>query len=479
MNVSMHKYWWYAICFFTGMISLILEITGLRILAPSFGNSLYMTGTVINTVLFGLAAGYYAGGWLSAKKQSEHIPFLLLLFSSLYLSIVYSLKSYLFSFALQLPFIAAVLLASAALLFLPMFLLGFISPYIIGLGQEHAGMKSGKVFSISTLGSIVGGILTTFLLIPSVGSRIIMLGCIVVLGVVGCIGLFGRSKKYALLLLLVGMPLLPNEDNNYVLASESPYNLIYVKELFGKNILLLNDNRAMHSTSLDPATGLSFAYYDYFLIPNLLHETKSTLILGNGAGTAMTEILHFFPGRVDGVEIDEELTRIGEKYFGLDVQNSKSSIFHMDARVFLAASQEKYDAIDIDLFSGSAYVPAHLVTKEFFTLAYEHLSDNGIIVINMFSVFKNKPMGNSYIHTIAQVFPSVFITDTMIYAFKTPTTKEELVKKMESAELSPELSYARNLFLKNLEEISIFPNAIVFTDDYAPIEPLIFSEIRR
>lgn len=468
---------WFIVCFITGMISLIIEITGLRLLAPHFGNSVYMTGTLINTVLLGLALGYYLGGYTCQKTKNQKLPYLLLLSSALYLTILLLLKNQLIAFVSPLPFLIGIISISTALFLPPMIILGFISPYIIGMLEEKN--LTGPLFALSTTGSIIGGILATFVLIPTLGSQLIMQSCILVLAIIGILGLAKSTKKILLLLPLFTIIFFLPETDGSLYTTESPYNIIYVKELFGRNILLLNDNTAMHSTSLDQKSKLSFAYYDYFLIAHLLHAAKKTLILGNGAGTSMTEVLYFTESEVDGVEIDKELTSVGKTYFDLDPSNTRATIYHQDARVFLQTINTTYDIIQVDLFSGSAYVPAHLATKEFFKQIKQHLRPGGIAAINMFSIFIDEEVGKRYVQTIHAEFPSVYLSGSMIYAFETPTTQQHLVTTLQSLELSESLSYVREQFFKEFKEIEPDPSIPVFTDDYVPIESLTYAVLQR
>ena len=105
-------------------------------------------------------------------------------------------------------------------------------------------------------------------------------------------------------------------------------------------------------------------------------------MLGNAGGTIARQYGHFWPRtRVDGVEIDSELTDVGYRYFDMG-SNPNLTVDDEDARPWLRASDDRYDMIVIDAYR-QPYIPFYMATKEFFELARDHLAPEGVVVVNV------------------------------------------------------------------------------------------------
>jgi len=176
----------YIVCFITGSVTLIIELICFRLLAPYFGNSNYVTGIIINTVLLGLAVGYYIGGYTADKHKSFFLPFVLVFISTVYLFIIYLTHTFFLDIIGKMNIIAGVSLSVLAMFFLPVILLAFIPTYFIRIlaSEDNMGKTAGKIYSLSTFGSIIGGFCTTFLLIPYIGSSRSFLLCIIILFII-------------------------------------------------------------------------------------------------------------------------------------------------------------------------------------------------------------------------------------------------------------------------------------------------------
>lgn len=177
--------------FVTGASVLIVEVVGVRILAPFYGNTIFTVSSVISVILLALSCGYYLGGRLADRRPRLKYFFALILASGLMLLFFYSLG------ALILPILSLKLsissgpLVSATLLFLlPALLLGTLGPYAIKVQsartpQTGIGAIAGNIFFWSTLGSIAGSLSAGFLLIPRFGIHRILITNGLVLCVVG------------------------------------------------------------------------------------------------------------------------------------------------------------------------------------------------------------------------------------------------------------------------------------------------------
>ncbi|MBW2980966.1 fused MFS/spermidine synthase [Candidatus Woesearchaeota archaeon] len=473
----------YLTCFTTGFAILVLELISFRLLAPYFGTSIYVSGIIINTVLLALAAGYFAGGYVVDRLKSEKLPYLVILGSCIYLIVIFSVYPLLLNMISFRSVIIGSSIAIVAMFFVPTALLAFIPPYLIKLLliKRMVGKASGEIFSLSTLGSIAGGIMTTFIFIPYLGSRTSFLIAIGLLLVISTIGLIKFNKGSLFLILAFLILLLPPEKTTgYVYKTESEYNIIKVVEEGGRLQLRLNHDYSYHSITLDPETHLSNAYYDYYLFPQMLINAEETLILGNGAGTSMMETDYFFDTNIDGVEIDPMVTEVGNAYFGLRL-NEGLSIFHQDARVFLNQNKKKYDIVYIDVYSGEPHVPFHIATVEFFELVNRSLNDDGIVAINVPYYSPNTELSEYYTNTITTVFPNSYVFEKkhMLYSFKADIDKEAMSKIIEGKILHANLEAIAKEVLAEIKEISQESSEKVFSDDHAPVEVMTFKSFGR
>jgi len=166
----------YAIVFVNGAVLMGFEILGSRILAPGFGNSIFVWGSLIGVFMAGMSVGYFLGGWLGDRRQSQglfalllFLPGLLILVSPYFaFPMVEILADYDFGPRTG-PFVACLLV-----FLLPSIFLGAVSPYafVMALRDMHsAGQSVGTLYAISTVGSIVGTLGTSFYLILWAGTR--------------------------------------------------------------------------------------------------------------------------------------------------------------------------------------------------------------------------------------------------------------------------------------------------------------------
>src|SRR3954468_5508987 len=168
----------YLVAFVTGAIVMSFEMLGSRYLNPYFGSGIYTWAALISTVLAALTLGYFVGGWLADRTASA-----LVLGTTVLVASLYFLALPTFSDALLELLLADIddvragsLVASLAILLFPVTLLGMYSPFAIRLmlhSAERSGTVSGTVYGVSTAGSIVGTLGTTFVLIPMIGTKAI------------------------------------------------------------------------------------------------------------------------------------------------------------------------------------------------------------------------------------------------------------------------------------------------------------------
>jgi spermidine synthase len=473
------------ISFFSGFAVLSLEMLGFRFLAPYFGYSTYVWGSLLGSIMAALSGGYYLGGILADKKPKGRLAYQLILYATLYLmGILFFYKSILGILASG-GIIWGSLAASVFLFGPPMLLLGMLSPFLIKIiaQKDAVGMASGKVFAISTWGSLTGVFFTSFYLIPEWGSFrtltfvIILLAIIYVSG--NCNSWFKSGGGAAIIATVMIFP--GNQaSSDVVYQTESAYNLIQIKKNTEGYSLHLNDGRWTHS-SYKKGFVSTGNYYDFMLLGTLLTPFKDVLILGTGAGTSIRQFLFFEPGvKIDAVELDPKVVAAGKQFFELpEVPNLK--IFVEDARPFLKRIEKKYDVIEMDIFSGGPFVPFYLSTKEYFKLISNKLKPKGLLLMNSLRIGNKDDFSNRLSQTILEEFPSLYKinlnNNVLILATKEKTTLNSVKKILSEntgSKIKPIVEYA----LKNIQEFTSDTKNGIFTDDQAPTERLVFEMVK-
>lgn len=474
----------YLTCLVTGFVILVLELTSFRLLAPHYGVSNVITGIIINTILLALAVGYLLGGYVADQYKSEILPYLVVLAATVYLMLIYAVYPPLMDALVDQAVILGASLTVIVMFFLPMVLLAFIPPYFIKAisRQVNVGKAAGAIFALSTIGSIIGGLCTTFLLIPHMGSQATFLLAIILLLGIATLGLISfNSRALFIVVLAVPLCLLPSaKTGKYVYRGESEYHVITVtKGERGDDLyLLLNQTKGYHSKTLDPDTMLSYDYYDYFLVAQLLAGAKQTLILGNGAGTAMRQADHFLHARVHGVEIDKQLSVLGQTYFGLEV-GENLQITHEDARTFLHKNRQHYDAIIIDVYAGSPYVPFHVTTIEFYQQVKESLAANGVVAVNIPFYALDTELSEYFLNTIKRVFTgSVYLSGCVAFVFDSKIRIDELFDRIRAQAVPASLIALSHDVIADFKPVEITNPNKVFTDDYAPVESMTYAILK-
>jgi len=468
----------YSTCFVTGAIILILEVLGFRLLAPYFGLSVYVSGSLIGIILTSLSLGYYLGGKIADKWPDEKIIYYSIFASAAYLTAIYFLYSLILKFFQDLGIITGTIISTIVIFAIPMTLLSIVSPYLIKLlgTHEKLGQSSGAIFSISTIGSILGSFLGTFVLIPELGSNRTLLLCIILTYVIPIFGLSLHNMKYVLL--AVFLPVLffrqhKERDSTMIYETESFYNVIRIYEQNGLRSMMLNNPAWRQSYR---PTVLLNSYREYFNLAPILTKVDSVLILGMSGGTSVHELRYFFDTlSIDAVEIDPKVVELAKKYFDIKEDN-RLSIYTEDAKTFLTTNDKQYDFIEIDLFQGGPEIPFYTATKEFFQQTHEHTSANGLIMMNVIGTLQKKGLEKLVYRiadTVSEVFDSVYLFpeewNTLVIATKNTTNLAALKQRLSKVNRDKALRYfADELYGRIIEYKKT--HDVIFTDDKSDIE---------
>ena len=475
---------WITTATLTGAIVMAMELTAFRLYAPYFGNSIYVWGSLISVVMLALSAGYALGGWAADRWPSDAVLYFVVLGAGIYqLVIGFVMRAVLLKLWHWGEFAGPV---SATLIIFgpPMTALAMCSPFVIRLLARagHVGITTGRVLALSTVGSIAGVLGTSFFLVPGLGTRVTMEVLCVASMVIGAGGLMMRRNMAGLLVIPAALLLAaktPVPPPTLIYSAESAYNLIRVDEYEGFRLLSLNDARFFQTVEKLGSRNSGF-YLDEFALGPLMVPAKNLLVLGMGAGASIKASREAAPDlEVDAVEIDPEVVRVAERFFGLAKNDPKLHVHIADARPWLAQFTEKRDIIHIDLFQGGPYVPFYLTTVEFFELVRSRLADQGVLIVNVYDTSKSRELLSAMRATMRRVFPTIATLSTeggnhIVFAFREKRTREEIAEKLRTGE-GP--GWVKALAAKAAKEIAEFDSqaperATVFMDDHAPIEEM-------
>lgn len=368
------------------------EILSARMMAPYFGSSLFVWAAVLAITLGALALGYYNGGKYSTKPQRVYTLFSFLFVAGIWLVLMPFIAQITLNIVYRFELFQAVIIGALTILFVPMFLMGSVSPMIIGILSENfkeGGKIAGRIYAISTLGGILFTFLFAFYLIPHFGVIFPSVLAGILLLIISLIYLFRDGKKKQLLVIpiVIAITLFYAFQRNKTSAN---MKILYETEGMMGQILVADFNKENTGSErvlfVNRIIQTSYSFgetnvYDYFNITsrliNNLPEKSSILILGLGGGVLANAAIN--EGHdVDAVEIDDRIVHVAQEYFQL---SPKVKVFTDDARRFIKNSNAKYDLIIFDLFRGEE-TPAHVFTIESMKETAEHLKPSGLILIN-------------------------------------------------------------------------------------------------
>jgi spermidine synthase len=490
-----------------GFASLGSELTASRLIAPYFGSSTFIWATLIGFTLAFLSIGYWIGGRVADRRPQAKVLYAVTAVAAVAIGLIPWLARPLLGASLQaladlnLTAFYGLLLGVLLLLAVPVTLLGFVTPYAIRLQLQDvgsAGNTAGSIYALSTVGSIAGSFLPVLLLIPSLGTAKTFLVMGLALLVPSVIGLLAsRSLLPAALAIAAGAVLpfaasaaesgfiRPPETGTLIDERESTYNYIQVVEQDGKNLLVLNEGHAIHSVyDPDPEDLLTGGPWDYFMAAPLVVEgmtpdtVERAMFIGLAGGTAARQITAAYgPILIDGVEIDPEIAQVGREFFGLD-DLTNVNVIVADGRRALRSSSERYDMIGIDAYR-QPYIPFQLTTSEFFGEVRDHLTDDGVAVVNVGRTETDYRLVEVIASTMRSVFDHVYVIDvdrymnSIVIGTNAPASLDAIaINALTFPDDSPIRDVAGWMIDAGNPRIQQ-PGGPVFTDDHAPVEQVI------
>src|SRR3712207_6491123 len=359
--------------FVVGTSTLGGEVDAARLMAPFFGASTIVWANTIAIVLVALSIGYWFGGRLADRHPHLRGLCALVLVAALLLALVPLIADPFLSLSVEafdrvsVGAFAGSLFGVLALVAVPVLMLGAVSPWAIRLklrSVEDSGETAGRMYAISTVGSLLGTFAASLLLIPLVGTQRTFLTFALLLALVAVPGLGARyvvaPAAVALLIALPTGTVKAAEDGGRV-VEEADTEMQYARVVEypdGERHMELNEGQAVHSI-YRPDTVLTGNVWDGYLIAPFASRStppERIAILGFAGGTTARAYERYFPEtRIDGVEIDGELFDLAKRWFGLR-ERPQLELYAEDARPFLRRTDERYDAIFVDAYR-QPYIP--------------------------------------------------------------------------------------------------------------------------
>lgn len=474
----------YALVFAAGFCSLGVELTAARLLAPFFGTSTLVWANVIGLTLLYLSVGYWLGGRIADRwPHPRQLGLCVLLAAAAIAALPFLTRPLLSASAdafssvetgVVLSSFAAVLLLFAV----PITALGAVAPWAIRLAVhsvDEAGRVAGRLYALSTVGSLLGTFASVLLLVPWIGTRRTLLVFAALLGLAALPLLPRRAAVVPLLaVVLIAIPehgVKAAPGDRVLWEGETPYQFAQiVEDAQGRRVLRLNEGWATHSIR-PGSTGLVGGYWDRLLcLPPLIGAEQGRLaVLGNAGGTTAVQYARFWPAwTVDGVEIDDRVSQLGYRY--LDMGQAHLTVHTADARPWLDRSAARFDGIVIDAYR-QPYIPFHLVTREFFRSVRDHLAPGGAVMINVGAPPGHEQALARIAGTMATVFPVVEQApanafNTVVWGFRDAATAAGAPNRLAGAPTP--LTPICAALAADAEPIA--PIGDPLTDDHAPIE---------
>ena len=478
-----------------------LEILGSRVLAPHYGSSVYVWGSLITTFLTALAVGYWLGGRLADYRPHPAAVSLIVACAAVLVlpSVVWGADLLRLVSGLKWDVRWSALAASLVLFLPPSLALGMVTPFAVRISAsllERVGSVSGRYSALSAVGSILGTLLTAFVLIPAFPVAKLLLGLAFVLVLCAVVLMSGLSTIAVGTLAamtcgaaaLATRPPASATGEKILFYGDTAYHHISVTELHRTRYMRF-DNLTQTILSLEhPHRFLSNYEASLLLSWALRPSIRSVCVIGLGGASLPRAVARLLPdASIVSVEIDPVVAEIARKYF-LYQESPRVRTVVEDGRVFLTRTNETFDLIVLDAYNSTG-VPFHLMTQEFFEIVRKRLKPDGVFAAN----FIGRLMGTegrlfwaSY-RTIRRQFHQVYVVSSELAAGdRNPQGTMIVLATVSGDPVTPEI------FLRNAQELSArwrvpgmgdLPSVTLhapevpvgtpeLTDSYAPVEAL-------
>jgi spermidine synthase len=525
-----------AVAFVSGGVLLGLELAASRVLAPYFGNSLFVWGALIGVVLTGLSIGYWLGGITADRiPRPSLVVAVLLLGGAAVLAIPFADEEVLEAIVEWDPGPRADPLLAAVVLFGPAsVILAAVTPIVVRLlirSLATAGRTAGRLFSISTAGSIVGTFATAFWLIPELGldQLLALLAAALFVAAVGfaiverLFPALGGAAVALAAAVLASVSLAPEAGETLSASASRNWSPLYrlqrergrqesvdlgagLKVVFRKEtryhrLAVVDDDTSRYlrfdasyqsGMYLGQPFRTRFSYTDYFdLALAYRPSTTRMLFIGLGGASAPKRMWRDFPQlQIDVAELDPVVADVAYRYFGLP-RSPRIDVTVEDGRRYLAGRDERWDAIAIDAFFSDS-IPFHMTTSEFLQLVRDRLEPGGVVVTNVIGALEgpDSRLFRALYRTYRSVFPTVLVhpvyegdrektavRNIILVATESPAAGRRFLlgRWNELRRGSGQAPSLRSAILDRREGPVRTEDVPLLTDDYAPTDALLYD----
>jgi spermidine synthase len=239
----------------------------------------------------------------------------------------------------------------------------------------------------------------------------------------------------------------------------------------------------------NPLAG-QFEYTEMFHLAWLWYgKITNVLMIGLGGASTQRAFEHDYPGvQIDTAEIDPAVLRVATAYFHFQ-ESPRQHVFLEDGRVYLRRTAKQFDAIFVDAYAENrygAFIPQHLLTREFFALAASRLTTNGVLAYNVMGSLNGWQAGllGATYKTLKSVFPQVYLfpcTSSRNVVFIATKATEPIEFRLlytradfllrEGRVRLPSFRLRLNAFYRGAPPATA--TAPLLTDDFAPVEGLL------
>jgi spermidine synthase len=517
--------------FVTGAVLLAVEIAASRVVSPFFGSSLFVWGALIGVVLTGLAIGYAAGGALADRRPGPALLVAVMAAGAVSVAAIPFLDD---------PVLEAIvewdpgprldpLIAAVALFGLPSVLLASVSPIAVRLRTRAvatAGRTAGRLFAISTAGSITGTFVTAFWLVPELGTDqllayaagLVFVAAAIVAMTAHMPAAFSLAGGGAVAAVVAGILLAPGDGGELSGVAAQNWSPVYRRsgrpaggpvDYGTRKVLLRRDTRyhrlavtqagdfrelrfgSSYQSAMNVAAPYEtqYPYTDFFHL-GLAYRPSATnfLMLGMGGATIPRRLLRDFPSLdVQVVELDPVVVDVARKYFALPDDEPRLGVDVQDGRRWLATHDRRFDVIGVDTYFEDA-IPFHMTTREFLELARTRLKPGGVVVANVIGSLAGdrSRLFRSIYRTYRSVFPTVAVhpvgfedrslarvRNLIIVATDAPAPERKALLERWDRTRPPEAPTLQRAIGDRWERLLETGDVPTLTDDYAPTDALL------
>jgi spermidine synthase len=422
--------------------------------------------------------------------------------------------------------------AATALFGAPSVLFAMVAPVAVRLRIQAvatAGTTAGRLFAISTAGSIVGTFATAFWLIPELGTdqllaviaatlfgalvlvsasqRLLIAAVVAVVATAGAsvaavriapdttggrlVGVAAQNWSPAFRIRGQQEPVgVPEEGFQIVFRKDTAYHRVFVVQDEERRFLRFGSSYQSAMDLDDPFTG--FIYTSFFdLGLAYVPEARDALFVGLGGGSAPKRFWRDFPElRLQVVELDPVVVDVAHRFFRVP-RDPRLKIAVEDGRRYLVKHDRRYDIIALDTFFEDG-IPFHLTTREFLELVHDRLRPGGVVVTNTIGTMNGE--GSKLFRAIHRTYRSVFPT-VVVYPVHTGESEGEpinlIIVATDGAEPPKPLLLDRWRNIRARARTAPDPTDAIrsgvdggigvadvplLTDDYAPTDALLLDQ---